>query len=71
MNAEDIDEQLKVDHWLHANKSHTYELRKSGKFPEARLNREETLRQIHEERLRVLTGVNPDYEEPEFTTQAL
>ena len=28
INAEDIDEQLKADHWLHGNKSHTYKLRK-------------------------------------------
>ena len=70
INANDIDEQLKADHWLHSNKSHTYKLRKSGKSPQARLKREETLRQIHEERLRVLKAVNPDYEEPEFTAQA-
>ena len=69
--AEDIDEQLKADHWLHGNKSHTDKLRQSGKSPQARLKREETLRQIHEGRLRVLKGVNPDYEEPEFTAQAL
>ena len=31
INAEDIDEQVKADYWLHSNKSHTYELRKSGK----------------------------------------
>ena len=71
INAEDIDEQLKADHWLHGNKTHTYKLRKSGKSPQARLKREETLRQIHEERLKVLKGVNSDYKEPEFTIQAL
>ena len=71
INAEDIDKQLKADHWLHGNKSHTYKLRQSGKCLQARLKREETLIQIPEERLRVLNGVNPDYEEPEFTAQAL
>ena len=69
--AKDIDAQLQADHWLHGNKSHTYKLRKSGKSTQARLKREETLRQIHGGRLSILKGVNTDYEEPEFTAQAL
>ena len=71
INAEDIDEQLITDNWHHGNQSHTYKLRKSGKSIQARLKREETLRQIHEERLRVLKGVNLNCEEPQFTAQAL
>ena len=54
INAEDIDQQLKVNHELHGKKSQTFNLSKSGKSPHARLNREETPRQIHEEGLRVL-----------------
>ena len=71
INAEDMDEELNADHWLHGNKSHSYKLSKSGKSTEVRLKREEPQRQIHEERLRVLKEVNPDYEEPEFTAQGL
>ena len=71
INAEDIDAQLKADHWLHGNKSHTYKLRKSGKSTQARLNREETRIQLHEAGLRVLKGVNSDHGEPEFTPRAL
>ena len=71
INAEDIDKQQKADHWLHGNKSHTYKLGKSGKSSQAKLKRVETRRQIHEERVRVLKGVKPDYEEPEFSAQAL
>ena len=54
INAEDIDEQLKADHCLHSNKSHTYKLRKLGKSSQARLKRAEILRQIQEERLTVV-----------------
>ena len=71
INVEDIDEQLKADHCLHRNKSHTYNLRKSGKSAQERLKREETFRQIHEVGLKALKAVNPDYEEPAFTAQAL
>ena len=60
INAEDMDEQLKADHRLHGNKSHTYKLRTSGKSPQVTLKREETLKQIHEERLKVLKGVTAD-----------
>ena len=60
INAEDMDGQLKGDHCLDSNKSHTYNLRKSRTSSQARLKREETQRQIHEERLRVLKEVNPD-----------
>ena len=47
INAEDIDEQLTADHWLHGNKSHTYKLRKSGKSSQASYKRKERLRQIY------------------------
>ena len=71
INAEDIDKQLKAEHWLYGNKSNTCELRKSGKSRQGRPKREETIRHIHEERLKVLTAVNSDYEEAEFTAKEL
>ena len=63
--------QLKADYRLHCYKSHTYKLRKSGKSTQARLKGVEILRQIHEERLKVLKAGNADYEEPELPAQSL